>query len=122
VNRSTVRCRSVVQGLARARCWNRDAGLVRLAYDARGGGGQFVTTRSTVGTGIGLFVAKQFIEDHGGQTELESRQNREGHGTTVRVFLPISTTYDSSGEGVRAMGNEMQKIVPPLPETLLLGN
>jgi PAS domain S-box-containing protein len=62
----------------------------------------FFTTRSTVGTGIGLFVAKQFVEGHGGKIEIESRQARENHGTTVRVFLPISTTYDDSGEGVRA--------------------
>ena len=55
----------------------------------------FFTTRTTVGTGIGLFVAKQFVEGHGGQIEIESRQNGEDHGTTVRVFLPISTTYDS---------------------------
>jgi signal transduction histidine kinase len=71
----------------------------------------FFTTRSTVGTGIGLFVAKQFVGGHGGQIEVESRRDGENHGTIVRVFLPISTTYDSSGESVRAMGNEMQKIV-----------
>jgi len=62
----------------------------------------FFTTRSTVGTGIGLFVAKQFVEGHGGWIEIESRQTVEDHGTTVRVFLPISTTFESSGEGVRA--------------------
>jgi PAS domain S-box-containing protein len=65
----------------------------------------FFTTRATVGTGIGLFVAKQFVEGHGGKIEIESRQNVEDHGTTVRVFLPISTTYDSSGEGARQGSN-----------------
>jgi hypothetical protein len=58
-----------------------------------------------VGTGIGLFVAKQFVEGHGGKIEIESRQNVEDHGTTVRVFLPISTEYDSSGEGARQGSN-----------------
>ena len=56
----------------------------------------FFSTRSTVGTGIGLFVAKQFVEGHGGQIEIESSNEPENHGTTVRIFLPISTPYDAS--------------------------
>ena len=59
----------------------------------------FFTTRSTVGTGIGLFVAKGFIEGHRGRIEIESRQNEDDHGTMVRVFLPMTTTYALSGEG-----------------------
>jgi PAS domain S-box-containing protein len=53
----------------------------------------FFTTRTTVGTGIGLFVAKQFVEGHGGQIKIESNTDPESHGTTVRVFLPLHTAY-----------------------------
>jgi len=54
----------------------------------------FFTTRTTVGTGIGLFVAKQFVEGHGGKITIESCKDAEKHGTTVRVFLPSVTSYD----------------------------
>jgi signal transduction histidine kinase len=53
----------------------------------------FFTTRSAIGTGIGLFVAKQFVEGHGGRIELESEQGLN-HGTTLRVHLPLQTSYE----------------------------
>ena len=53
----------------------------------------FFTTRATVGTGIGLFVAKQFVEGHGGRISIESNQAAERHGTVVRIFLPLHTAY-----------------------------
>ncbi|HEX4030264.1 MAG TPA: PAS domain S-box protein [Terracidiphilus sp.] len=56
----------------------------------------FFTTRATVGTGIGLFVAKQFAEGHGGQISITSQNDAENHGTTVRIFLPLHTAYENS--------------------------
>jgi PAS domain S-box-containing protein len=54
----------------------------------------FFTTRSATGTGIGLFVARQFVEGHGGRIDLESHQGAEQHGTTVRIYLPLHTQHD----------------------------
>ncbi len=56
----------------------------------------FFSTRSVVGTGIGLFVAKQFVEGHGGRIEIKSSNDAEHHGTAVCVFLPLRTAYDAS--------------------------
>lgn len=56
----------------------------------------FFTTRATVGTGIGLFIAKQFVESHGGQITLNSSNDPQKHGTTAHVFLPLRTTYDKT--------------------------
>jgi PAS domain S-box-containing protein len=49
----------------------------------------FFTTRDAIGTGIGLFVAKQFIEGHHGKIEVESNTDSVCHGTTMSVFLPL---------------------------------
>jgi PAS domain S-box-containing protein len=56
----------------------------------------FFSTRTVVGTGIGLFVTKQFVEGHGGHIEIMSRNDAEHHGTAVYVFLPLHTPYDDS--------------------------
>jgi PAS domain S-box-containing protein len=53
----------------------------------------FFTTRTTIGTGIGLFVSKNFVEGHGGLISIESSTDANSHGTRVRVFLPLQTSY-----------------------------
>ena len=54
----------------------------------------FYTTRSAIGTGIGLFVAKQFIEGHGGRIEVKSSTGAKKHGTEMTLILPLETTYE----------------------------
>ena len=56
----------------------------------------FFTTRSTIGTGIGLFIAKQFVEGHGGKIRVETSTAPESHGTVVSVFFPLHTAYESA--------------------------
>lgn len=52
----------------------------------------FYTTRGNIGTGIGLFVAKQFVEGHGGSMEVESRTG-SGSGTRMSIILPLLNRY-----------------------------
>jgi two-component system NtrC family sensor kinase len=43
------------------------------------------------GTGLGLFVTRKLVTDHGGRIEFESFP---GEGTTFRVRLPIAEEAD----------------------------
>ncbi|MGH7649695.1 MAG: sensor histidine kinase, partial [Gemmatimonadaceae bacterium] len=49
----------------------------------------FFTTRQG-GTGLGLATAKRYVEQNGGQLEIESGASRGTRGTTVRVRLPAA--------------------------------
>jgi PAS domain S-box-containing protein len=53
----------------------------------------FFTTRNSTGTGIGLWVAKQFIEGHEGRIAVESRVGSASHGTRMSIFLPFDNPY-----------------------------
>jgi signal transduction histidine kinase len=48
----------------------------------------FTTKPAGEGTGLGLALARQFVEAHAGHLSVESRS---GSGTTVRLSLPIET-------------------------------
>ncbi len=50
----------------------------------------FFTTKVSVGTGLGLWVVKQFIEDHGGSIAVESTTDANHHGTRFLIFLPLA--------------------------------
>lgn len=50
----------------------------------------FFTTRTSIGTGIGLFVVKQFVEGHHGTIQVESCTDAGAHGTRMHIFLPVA--------------------------------
>ena len=47
-----------------------------------------VTAKSAVGTGLGLWVTRGFVEKQGGSIHFRSRTNPPS-GTTFRVVLPV---------------------------------
>jgi signal transduction histidine kinase len=55
------------------------------------------------GTGLGLFVTRKLVADHGGRVEFESRP---GSGTIFRVFLP------AEDKDTRSQPDEEAKNVP----------
>jgi signal transduction histidine kinase len=48
----------------------------------------FYTTKGNLGTGIGLWVARQLVERHDGQISISSSTQQGESGTIVTVFLP----------------------------------
>ena len=49
----------------------------------------FFTTKKNLGTGIGLWIAKQLVERHRGQISLSSSTDAEHSGTVVTIYLPF---------------------------------
>jgi PAS domain S-box-containing protein len=52
----------------------------------------FFTTKGNLGTGIGLWVARQLVERHGGQISISSSTGPEDHGTNVTIYLPFTAS------------------------------
>jgi len=57
----------------------------------------FFTTKGNLGTGIGLWVAKQLVERRGGQIAITSSTALANSGTTVSVFIPFAMSASSAG-------------------------
>ncbi|MBZ4415153.1 PAS domain-containing sensor histidine kinase [Myxococcus sp. RHSTA-1-4] len=58
----------------------------------------FFTTKAA-GSGLGLAFVRRVVEAHGGEVALTSR---EGHGTVVRLRLPVGIPHLANGEGEAA--------------------
>ena len=65
----------------------------------------FFTTKGNLGTGIGLWVAKQLVERHGGHISLSSNTEPGHSGTLLTIYLPFS---DSDDKTTRVNGSHCQ--------------
>jgi signal transduction histidine kinase len=63
----------------------------------------YFTTKKN-GTGLGLFVTRKLVTDHGGTIDFESQP---GEGTTFRLRLPIET---ETANGDRELAAESDKL------------
>ena len=63
----------------------------------------FFSTKGNLGTGIGLWVAKQLIEKRGGQISLATNTEPGQSGTTVTVFLPFQPSLSLPVEQLNEM-------------------
>lgn len=48
------------------------------------------TSKSSQGTGLGLYISKSIIEAHGGQIWVQNNENENEKGTTFAFSLPLS--------------------------------
>ena len=58
----------------------------------------FFTTKKNAGTGLGLWVVKQFVESWGGTIEAASSVEAHSHGTSFNIFVPLTATSDTPGK------------------------
>jgi signal transduction histidine kinase len=60
----------------------------------------FFTTKGDLGTGIGLWVAKQLVETRGGQISVASSTEKGDSGTTITIFIPFATPVSRASAGL----------------------
>jgi two-component system, chemotaxis family, CheB/CheR fusion protein len=60
----------------------------------------FFTTKAETGTGLGMWVATQLVERHGGHMNLWSSQHAGASGTAISVFFPLTFPLTETTETI----------------------
>ena len=56
----------------------------------------FFTTKTNAGTGLGLWVVRQFVDSWGGRIEVTSRTSMPDRGTSFNLFVPLVSTQKTA--------------------------
>src|SRR4029077_17988279 len=57
----------------------------------------FFSTKSTKGTGLGLWISKGIVQKYEGRISFRSLRTKDGCSTCFRVFLPSGGTFNLVG-------------------------
>lgn len=69
----------------------------------------FFTTKSDVGTGLGLWITRTIVDKHRGTIHVRTRTGSGHHGTAFSIFLPLD---EQSGSGSQREGHRREKARP----------
>jgi len=82
-----------------------DTGVGIKAQDSRRLFEPFFSTKSTKGTGLGLWISKGIIQKYDGRISFRSLRDGNGCTTCFRVFLPTSSSFNLVGTSTGEMSS-----------------
>lgn len=68
----------------------------------------FFTTKSDVGTGLGLWITRNIVEKHQGTIHVRSKTKPEEHGTAFSIFLPLDKQVKESSKSGPSLTERVQ--------------
>ncbi len=74
----------------------------------------FFTTKSDVGTGLGLWITRGIVEKHRGSIRMKSRAGKDRHGTAFSIFLPTEYATAVPASSATAKRNTLTSAGGPI--------
>jgi PAS domain S-box-containing protein len=75
----------------------------------------FFSTKSTKGTGLGLWISKGIIQKYDGRINCRSYRSNTGCVTCFRVFLPLAKSFDRGFAGTEETAQAERKVIVGSP-------
>jgi two-component system, NtrC family, sensor kinase len=97
-----------------------DTGAGIRPEDARRLFQPFFSTKSTKGTGLGLWISKGIIQKYDGRIACRSYRYNRKCVTSFRIFLPVSSSLNAPGPGPADTGATPHEPLPGVPNSTML--